>query len=126
MKGTTMFTIDHANINVGDIERSVKFYKEAFGLKEVRRHAAPDGSFVVVFMSAGVTGFRLELTWLKGRESYNLGDNESHICFAADDFEAAHALHKKMGIICYENPAMGIYFINDPDGYWQEVKPAKG
>ena len=120
-----MFTLDHANINVTDLERSVRFYDEAFGLKVKRRIDAPDGSFAIAFLSDGETGFALELTWLKGRESYNLGDNESHICFAADDFEAAHALHKKMGIICYENEAMGVYFINDPDGYWQEVKRKK-
>ncbi len=120
-----MFTIDHANINVTDIERSIRFYGEAFGLKEARRIKAPDGSFVIVFLSDGVTDFYLELTWLKGKEGYDLGDNESHICFAADDYEAAHALHEKMGIICYENKAMGIHFINDPDGYWQEVKPKK-
>lgn len=28
-----------------------------------------------------------------------------------------------MGCICFENPAMGIYFINDPDGYWIEIIP---
>lgn len=117
-----MFVIDHANINVGDIERSVKFYGEAFGLKEIRRKAAEDGSFIIVFLSDGVSGVSLELTWLRGKASYNLGDNESHICFAADDIEAAHALHKQMGVICYENTAMGVYFICDPDGYWQEVK----
>lgn len=120
-----MFTIDHANINVGDLGRSVKFYGEAFGLKEVRRTNAPDGSFTIVFLSDGITDFGLELTWLKGKDSYDLGDNESHICFATDDFTAAHELHKKMGIICYENEAMGIYFVSDPDGYWQEVKPRR-
>lgn len=120
-----MFTLNHANINVGDLARSVKFYGEAFGLKEVRRIDAPDGSFAIAFLSDGATGFMLELTCLKGKTSYDLGDNESHICFAADDIEAAHALHKKMDIICYENEAMGVYFINDPDGYWQEVKPKK-
>lgn len=120
-----MFTLDHANINVADLNRSVRFYDEAFGLKVTRRIDAPGGSFAIAFLSDGATGFALELTWLKGRESYNLGDNESHICFATDDFEAAHALHKKMGIICYENEAMGVYFINDPDGYWQEVKRRK-
>ena len=31
-----------------------------------------------------------------------------------------------MGCICFENPAMGIYFISDPDGYWIEIVPAKG
>ena len=40
-----------------------------------------------------------------------------------DDMDAAHELHKKMGCICFENPAMGIYFINDPDGYWIEIIP---
>lgn len=33
--------------------------------------------------------------------------------------------HKEMGCVCFENDAMGLYFINDPDGYWIEVLPAK-
>ena len=118
-----MFKIEHANINVADIERSVAFYGEAFGLTEARRITPDDRSFVIVFLSDGGDGLKLELTWLRDKEGpYNLGDNESHICFAADDFDAAYELHKKMGIICYENRDMGVYFINDPDGYWQEVK----
>ncbi len=117
------FTIDHANINVKDIEASIRFYGEALGLKEVHRKTAEDGSFVIVFLSDGQTGFKLELTWLRDKDGpYNLGDNESHICFAADNFDAAYAHHKQMGIICYENAGMGVYFICDPDGYWQEIK----
>lgn len=120
-----MFKIDHANINVADIDRSVEFYGKAFGLKEVRRSTAEDGSYIIVFLSDGATGFKLELTWLKDKKGpYDLGDNESHICFAADDFKAAYKLHSEMGVVCFENKAMGIYFIEDPDGYWQEVKPA--
>jgi lactoylglutathione lyase len=119
-----MFVLDHANINVTDIERSVKFYGEAFGLKEIGREVAEDGSFIIVFLGDGRSGFKLELTWLKSKQGpYNLGDNESHLCFVANDYDAAFALHKKMGIVCYENPEMGIYFIEDPDGYWQEVAP---
>jgi lactoylglutathione lyase len=57
--------------------------------------------------------------------AYNLGENEFHLAFAADDFEAAYQKHKKMGCICYENPKMGVYFITDPDGYWLEIVPAK-
>jgi lactoylglutathione lyase len=38
---------------------------------------------------------------------------------------AAHDHHEKMGCICYENKAMGIYFINDPDDYWIEIIPLK-
>jgi lactoylglutathione lyase len=119
-----MFKIDHVNINVRDIEPSVAFYEEAFGLTEKRRSNADDNSYVIVFMTDG--SFALELTWLRDMERpYNLGDNESHIGFTTDDFEAAHALHKRMGIICYENTKKGVYFIEDLDGYWQEVKRAK-
>lgn len=118
-----MFTIDHANINVTDIEKSVAFYAEAFGLKEVRRKNADDGRYVIVFMEDGITGFGLELTWLRDKQgAYNLGDNESHLGFATADFDSSYAHHKQMGIICYENTAMGVYFIVDPDGYWQEIK----
>ena len=44
---------------------------------------------------------------------------------AVPDMDKAHALHEKLECICYENPAMGIYFIADPDGYWIEIVPEK-
>ena len=78
---------------------------------------------------ADATGspFQLELTWLRDRkEPYNLGECEFHLAFTADDFQAMYEKHKAMGCICFENPAMGIYFISDPDGYWIEIVPAKG
>lgn len=119
------FTFAHNNVNVRDLDKSLRFYQEALGLKEVRRMDASDGSFVIVFLGDGVTRHQLELTWLRDRtEPYNLGDNEFHLALTVDDFAAAQQLHRKMRCICYENPAMGIYFINDPDGYWTEILPA--
>ena len=56
---------------------------------------------------------------------YNLGDNEIHLAFAVDDIDAALARHKKMNCVCYENTNMGVYFIEDPDGYWIEIIPQK-
>lgn len=120
------FRMAHTNINVMDIDKSVAFYGEALGLAEKKRRNASDGSFTIVFLGNGESDYLLELTWLREKtEPYNLGDNESHIAFAADDFAAAHALHEKMGCICFENKAMGIYFIEDPDGYWLEVIPPR-
>ena len=120
------FKIVHNNINVLDLEKSLKFYEEALGLKESRRKEAADGSFILVYLGDGQSGHLLELTWLRDRlQPYNLGDNEFHLAFETDDFEAAHAKHLKMDCICYENPAMGIYLINDPDNYWLEIAPAK-
>ncbi len=120
------FRMVHNNFNVFDLDKSLKFYAEAFGLHEVRRINAPDGSFIIVFLEDGTSGHQLELTWLRDRkEPYNLGDNEFHLAFKVNDYGAAHALHKEMGCICYENPDMGIYFVEDPDSYWLEVIPEK-
>jgi lactoylglutathione lyase len=120
------FTFAHNNFNVLNLEKSIAFYKKALQLTEVRRHEAPDGSFILVFMGDGRSQHLLELTWLKERkEAYNLGDNEFHLALTVDDFAGAHALHTGMGCICLENKAMGIYFINDPDDYWIEIIPRK-
>jgi len=121
------FTFAHNNFNVRDLDKSLVFYKEALGLTEVRRKEASDGSFILVYLGdAAGSPHTLELTWLRDWDRpYNLGDNEFHLAFAVDDFEAAHAHHKEMGCICFENEAMGIYFIVDPDGYWLEVVPGK-
>lgn len=118
------FTFAHNNFNVLDLEKSLKFYEETLGLKENHRKVAEDGSFILVYLTDGKTPHLLELTWLRDRkEAYNLGENEFHLAFWVDDYEAAHAKHKEMGCICYENPAMGIYFITDPDNYWLEIVP---
>ena len=120
------FSFNHYNYNVLDLEKSMAFYAEALGLKEVRRKEAPDGSWKLVYLGDGKSGFTLELTWLRDRETpYSLGENEFHLSFLTNDYEAAHEKHKQMGCICFENPEMGIYFIHDPDNYWLEIIPEK-
>jgi len=116
----------HNNINVFDLDKSIEFYEKAVGLSIVRRTDAEDGSYSIVFMEDGESAQQLELTWLRDKkEPYNLGDNEIHLAFRADDFDTAYAYHKELGVIIYENPDMGIYFIGDPDGYWVEIIPTR-
>ena len=116
------FTFKHTNLTILDLKKSLAFYKEALGLEEVRRIDGRD--FTIVYVGDGVENYLLELTWYHNRTiPYNLGDNENHIAFGVDDVKAAHALHEKMACVVYDNPAMGIYFITDPDGYWLEVVP---
>ncbi len=118
------FKMFHENYNVFDLERSLAFYEKALGLTEKHRKTAADGSFIIVYVGNETTDFELELTWLRDRkEPYNLGDMEFHLAFHTEDFEAAHKLHSEMGCICFENHDMGIYFIQDPDGYWLEIVP---
>ena len=120
------FKMIHENYNVFDLNRSKAFYEKALGLAEVRRITPPDGSFIIVYLANEESDFQLERTWMRDMDRpYNLGDCEFHLAFQVEDFDAAHALHKEMGCICFENEAMGIYFIQDPDGYWLEIVPEK-
>ncbi len=122
-----MFTFVHNNFNVKDLAKSLAFYEEALGLSEYKRKTAEDGRFIIVYLTDGNSKHLLELTWLRDWEkpNYDLGDNEFHLALEADDFEAAKQKHKAMGCICFENEAMGIYFINDPDNYWIEILPLR-
>ena len=120
-----MIQFQHFNFNVLDLNKSLEFYRNALDLSPVREHLAQDGSFKLVYLGDGQSDFNLELTWLRDRtEPYNLGECEFHLAFVTDDYENLHVRHQEMGCICYENPAMGIYFISDPDGYWIEIVPS--
>jgi lactoylglutathione lyase len=93
-------------------------------MEVIKRKKAGDGSFELAFLSDGISDCQIELTWLRDKDTpYDLGDNETHIAFTVDDYNKAYSLHKEMNCICYENKEMGIYFIEDPDGYWLEIIP---
>lgn len=118
------FQMIHENYNVKDLAASLAFYEKALGLTE-RRRKTGDG-FTIVYVGNDASDFELELTQLHDHpQGYDLGECEFHLAFRVDDYEAAHRLHADMGCICYENTAMGIYFIEDPDGYWLEIVPVR-
>ena len=118
------FQMYHENYNVSDLERSLTFYEKALGLVEKRRINGK--GFIIVYVGNEESTFELELTWLKEHpQAYDLVECEFHLAFRVDDFEAAYALHKEMGCVCYENTSMGVYFIEDPDGYWLEIIPVR-
>lgn len=116
---------DHFNFNVLNLERSLDFYAKALGLKEVKRKEAEDGSFILAYLGEEYTSFMLELTWIRDRqEPYNLGDLEYHLCMKVEgEYNQWREYHRELGVICYENEEMGLYFISDPDGYWIEILP---
>ena len=117
---------DHFNFNVTNLDVSLKFYETALGLKEVKRKASSDGSFILVYLGDEYnSNFLLELTWLKDHpQKYNLGECEFHLCLRVPgDYDTTREFHKSLDCIVYENEAMGLYFITDPDGYWIEILP---
>lgn len=118
------FKMIHENYNVSNLAASLAFYEEALGLKETRRKTSDD--FIIVYLKNENSPFELELTWLKDHpQKYDLGETEFHLAFEVDDYAAAFDKHQQMGCVCFVNEVMGIYFIEDPDGYWLEIVPAK-
>ena len=92
---------DHFNINVMDLDSSIRFYKENLGLTEVGEIKAPDGAFIIKYLSSPGNDFRLELTWLRDhKEPYELGENESHLALRYDgDYDEIHALHQRSDML---------------------------
>lgn len=117
----------HTCIRVMDLEKSLRFYKEALGLVETRRKDYPEDEFTLVFLSDERGNYELELTYNYNPEKpYVIGDGFSHIAISAEDLEASRERHMEMGYEVTE--LMGLpgspprfYFVTDPDGYEIEI-----
>lgn len=121
----------HACIRVMDLEKSLKFYKEALGLVETRRKDFPEDEFTLVYLSDEDKHYEIELTYnYSPDQPYIIGNGFSHFALATDDLEASREKHLEMG---YETTKlMGLpgsppryYFVTDPDGYEIEVIRSK-
>ena len=116
----------HECIHVLDLDKSLAFYEKALGLKVIDRMGPDDGSWKNVFIGNDESDFQMELTWNRGRtEPYNNGGRDTHLAVEVDDIEAFRAAHEEMDCICFVNEKMGLYFIEDPDGCWLEIVPAR-
>lgn len=121
------YAIGHIGLNVLDLERSVKFYEDVFGMKEVfRMHPKSTLDMVLCFLSDKHNGTMISLVlYGERRQPYELGENNVHIAFVTDDFEGSYRRHKEMGVVCIEELQKDIYYVEDPDGYEIAVVPAK-
>ena len=121
------YAIAHIGINVLDLDRSVKFYEDVFGMKEVfRMHPKSALDMVLCFLSDRHGGAMITLVWYGERKTpYELGENNVHTALVTDDFEGSYQRHKAMGIVCIEELQKDIYYVKDPDGYEIAVVPAK-
>lgn len=117
----------HTCIRVMDLEKSLEFYNEALGLKEIRRRDVPEHEFTLVFLGDEEGHYQLELTYNYNPEKpYVIGDGFSHIALSVEDLEGSQKRHKEMGYEVTElkghpGEAPRYYFIKDPDGYDIEI-----
>ena len=110
----------HVNHNVLDIDRTIAFYQDYFGLQIVKQFDEPEQK--LVFLGDGKSNFLMELTYLKGRkEPYDVGETPFHVAFYSDNYKNDYQRHKDEGLIIDEVKAMRLHFIKDPDGYLLEI-----
>lgn len=119
----------HTMLRVGDLDRSVKFYTELFGMKELRRRDVPDGKYTLSFLGYGdeATQTVLELTYNYGVDKYDIGTAFGHLAIGMPDVAAACDKLRAAGARITREPGpvkFGttiIAFVEDPDGYKIEL-----
>lgn len=123
----------HSMIRVLDEDKSVAFYRTAFGLEIADRLDFSD--FTLVYLSNDEAPFEVELTVNKGRtEPYDLGDGYGHLAVSVADLDAEHARLTDAGLeprkiveFAPDGTLVGrFFFIADPDGYQIEVLERSG
>ena len=117
----------HTCIRVVDLEKSIKFYKDAFDFIETKRKDHPEHKFTIAYLGNGEDDYEIELTYNYDQEKpYEIGNGFSHIAVGVKDLEGERDRHISLG---YEvTPLKGLpgnlpnyYFVTDPDGYKVEV-----
>ena len=126
----------HSMIRVLNEDRSVDFYRQAFGL-EVEDRLDFD-AFTLVYLRNAEADFEVELTINKGRDApYDLGDGYGHLAVVVDDLDAEHARFRDAGLapgklVEFAPGGAGsdviarFFFVADPDGYKIEVLQKQG
>lgn len=123
----------HTMIRVLDLDRSVRFYRDALGLEVAEELDFPD--FALAYLRNPENDFELELTLNKGRtEPYTHGTGYGHVAVTVADLDAEHARLAREGIA--PNPIKEFkdggrliarfFFMQDPDGYRIEVLQRHG
>ena len=119
----------HTMLRVGNLDRSVAFYTEVLGMKELRRKDYPEGRFTNAFVGyqPESEGAVLELTWNWDQTRYDLGDGYGHVALAVDDvYAACERIRQRGGRITREpgpikHGSTILAFVEDPDGYKIEL-----
>jgi lactoylglutathione lyase len=115
----------HTRYRVNDLERTVKFYKDALGLEEVRRHKSPRGS-ELVFMKAPESDETIELCCFPESGPVQVQPDLTHLAFEVDSLAEFEKHLQSLGLKYSDGPHIkengsGFAFIDAPEGYEIEL-----
>ena len=128
----------HTSIAVKDIDESIRFYRDVFGLKLLRRRKRaknkmekrPESEREIAFLG-DERGTEIELTKWKGEEGWTTGDELDHIVFAVPDMDRAMKVFEEQkveivrGAFSRRGATNRVVFIKDPNGIWLEILERK-
>ena len=119
----------HTMLRVGDLDKSIQFYRDIMGMELIRKHDYESGRFTLAFLGYGPEKDNtvLELTHNWDTDSYEKGEGFGHIAIAVDDvYAACEKIREAGGTIVREPGPMKpgttvLAFVEDPDGYKIEL-----
>jgi len=125
--------LSYVGIRVTDLQRSLKFYKELFGLEEVERgDNSKFGAGVFVLLRDRKSGTKLELNWYPEGSKYNtpyvVGEGLDHLAFCVDSIREKFKELAEKGVSPTDfGPDTGASYcyVRDPDGNWIELYQRK-
>ena len=113
----------HTMVRVTDIDKSLHFYRDLLGLKEVRRSENEKGRYTLIFLAApGQEETPVELTFNWDPEVYTGGRNFGHLAYEVDDIYAFCERMMKAGVTVNRPPRDGrMAFVRSPDNISIEI-----
>ena len=113
----------HTMVRVTDVEKSLHFYRDILGLKELRRHDNEKGRYTLIFLAApGQEETPVELTYNWDPEEYTGGRNFGHLAYEVDDIYEFCDRAMKAGVTINRPPRDGnMAFIRSPDNISIEI-----
>ena len=107
----------HTMVRVTDLDTSLRFYRDALGLVELRRKDYLQGRYTLVFMAApGDESAQIELTFNWDPEQYAGGRNFGHLAYEVDDIYATCQRLRDHGVTINRPPRDGrMAFVRSPD-----------
>ena len=117
----------HTMVRITDMDQSLKFYCDALGLEELRRHESEQGRFTLIFLAApGDETAQVELTYNWDSEELDGGRNFGHLAYQVDNIYETCARLQAQGVTINRPPRDGyMAFVRSPDGVSVELLQSK-